>query len=164
MHTFSNVKLRLGHHPFDDYEPLLGQPAVRRKPFVQRSRWQWHRTERRTRLALSALAIFVIVVVGRYVVIQVLKPQLPPLYESHYRAETRLPQHNPELAFPEGREGRYVAMENIVISTWYLVTHYYQLYSQHGFQWRAGEMPYKSFFWMFTLPTRLDARTYAYSP
>jgi hypothetical protein len=35
----------------------------------------------------------------------------PRFYEWHER-EKRLPQHNPDLSFPQGREGRYIRFSN----------------------------------------------------
>ncbi|THH30232.1 hypothetical protein EUX98_g3946 [Antrodiella citrinella] len=40
---------------------------------------------------------------------------LPPLYEDYYMREKQLPQHDPDLPYPEGRTGKYIAMENIVV-------------------------------------------------
>jgi hypothetical protein len=37
----------------------------------------------------------------------------PRFYEWHER-EKRLPQHNPDLSFPQGREGRYIRFSNQV--------------------------------------------------
>ncbi|EMD32587.1 hypothetical protein CERSUDRAFT_161539 [Gelatoporia subvermispora B] len=38
----------------------------------------------------------------------------PPLYEAWHARELALPQHNVDLPFPEGREGRYLWMSNHV--------------------------------------------------
>ena len=35
-------------------------------------------------------------------------PNYPPDYVEWHKLEEALPQHNPNLSFPEGREGRYV--------------------------------------------------------
>ncbi|OCH92998.1 hypothetical protein OBBRIDRAFT_790721 [Obba rivulosa] len=39
---------------------------------------------------------------------------LPPLYEAWHARELALPQHNVDLPFPEGRDGRYLWMPNHV--------------------------------------------------
>ncbi|KAH8094678.1 hypothetical protein BXZ70DRAFT_896563 [Cristinia sonorae] len=44
-------------------------------------------------------------------------PRQPPLYDEYYLNEERLPQHDPNLPFPEGRTGRYINMENFVITS-----------------------------------------------
>jgi len=38
----------------------------------------------------------------------------PPTYERLWEFERRLPQHNPKLAYPEGKTGRYVRFANQV--------------------------------------------------
>ena len=38
-------------------------------------------------------------------------PNPPRFYEWHER-EKRLPQHNPNLSYPQGREGRYIRFSN----------------------------------------------------
>ncbi|KAH9947083.1 hypothetical protein B0H21DRAFT_740270 [Amylocystis lapponica] len=39
-------------------------------------------------------------------------PPPPPLYEKYHKYELQLPQHNPHLPYPEGREGKYLYIEN----------------------------------------------------
>lgn len=41
-------------------------------------------------------------------------PRLPPLYEEFSAYELALPQHNPNLPFPEGRNGKYLWAANHV--------------------------------------------------
>ena len=42
------------------------------------------------------------------------KHDTPPLYEKWRQAELRLPQHNPELPYPEGKHGKYIWYANHV--------------------------------------------------
>lgn len=41
-------------------------------------------------------------------------PLFPPLYSKYHEAELAYPQHNPDLPYPEGREGKYIWMANHV--------------------------------------------------
>jgi len=41
-------------------------------------------------------------------------PQEPPLYSDYHQRELALPQHNPNLPYPEGRSGRYLWIANKV--------------------------------------------------
>jgi hypothetical protein len=41
----------------------------------------------------------------------------PRFYEWHDR-EKRLPQHNPDLPYPQGRDGRYIRFANQLIGAW----------------------------------------------
>ncbi|KAJ8472331.1 hypothetical protein ONZ51_g8588 [Trametes cubensis] len=38
----------------------------------------------------------------------------PPLYEQYHKRELELPQHNPDLPYPEGKNGQYIWMANHV--------------------------------------------------
>ena len=42
----------------------------------------------------------------------------PPLYEKYHQEELRLPQHNPDLPYPEGRHGKYIWYANHVHCTY----------------------------------------------
>ncbi|OBZ68588.1 hypothetical protein A0H81_11555 [Grifola frondosa] len=42
------------------------------------------------------------------------KHAFPPLYEKYHQWELRLPQHDPNLPLPEGRNGKYIWMANHV--------------------------------------------------
>src|SRR5882757_10370931 len=35
-------------------------------------------------------------------------PSLPPLFPQYHLSELALPQHNPDLPYPEGRTGKYI--------------------------------------------------------
>jgi hypothetical protein len=41
----------------------------------------------------------------------------PRFYEWHDR-EKRLPQHNPDLPYPQGRDGRYIRFANQLVGAW----------------------------------------------
>ncbi|TCD70094.1 hypothetical protein EIP91_004823, partial [Steccherinum ochraceum] len=101
----------------DDPEPLLPdttKPAARTRPLFSR---------RVTRSLLAVLVLFAVGLALRnfaslrlsFSLESLHEDPLPPLYEEYTRAERALPQHNPDLPLPEGRSGKYIAMENIVV-------------------------------------------------
>lgn len=49
-------------------------------------------------------------------------PDYPPDYAGWHEIEEALPQHNENLTFPEGREGRYVYFSEHVKSTFILIS------------------------------------------
>ncbi|KAI0777730.1 hypothetical protein BD413DRAFT_519148 [Trametes elegans] len=67
---------------------------------------------RRLRLVLVSVGILALAAVGvvAYFVLRALP--LPPLYARFHAAELALPQHDASLAFPEGRDGRYLWVAN----------------------------------------------------
>jgi hypothetical protein len=50
-------------------------------------------------------------------------PQLPPLYPEYRLKELALPQHNPDLPYPEGRNGKYLWISEHVHGELYSLFH-----------------------------------------
>ncbi|CDO76489.1 hypothetical protein BN946_scf184615.g15 [Trametes cinnabarina] len=80
--------------------------------------WAPLHNRRTLRLVIFALlCLFVIrlyVGVDTFVEVQLDKDRKPPLYEEYHKWELALPQHNPDLPYPEGRNGQYIWMANHV--------------------------------------------------
>ena len=119
LHALKSLKIYVSADP----DPVLPTDTKRSS---SRTRLLFNR--RVSRVLFAGLAIFALVAAGGNIVrlrrsdfAKILdQPQLPlpPLYEEYYLRETQLPQHDSNLAYPEGRTGKYIAMENIVISAY----------------------------------------------
>ncbi|KAI8981311.1 hypothetical protein BD414DRAFT_492292 [Trametes punicea] len=80
--------------------------------------WARFHSKRILRVAVFALLCFFVLRV--FVGLDTLheyttdKDRKPPLYEKYHQWELQLPQHNPDLPYPEGRNGEYIWMANHV--------------------------------------------------
>ncbi|KAI0354759.1 hypothetical protein OH77DRAFT_1425875 [Trametes cingulata] len=81
--------------------------------------WARFHTRRTLRLAVFALACFFAIRIffgldSFLTYFNVADDGKPPLYGKYHKWELQLPQHNPDLPFPEGRHGQYIWMANHV--------------------------------------------------
>ncbi|KAH9854362.1 hypothetical protein C2E23DRAFT_818421 [Lenzites betulinus] len=102
--------------PASTYElPLTGCER-----HTHRQWWARFHTKRILRLAIFAVAAFFAIRIffGLDAFVTVVKTEpddgKPPLYQDYHRWELRLPQHNPDLPYPEGRHGQFIWMANHV--------------------------------------------------
>ncbi|KAH8102280.1 hypothetical protein BXZ70DRAFT_65971 [Cristinia sonorae] len=117
----SNPMFFLGHQD-DDYPPLPshtvdagGASVAKRTSFTQRVR-SCRRTllSSRRNKGITVLSLFVFAVLlcffipRSWTLFLHSSNSLPPLYEEYHARELALPQHNPDLPLPEGRNGKYL--------------------------------------------------------
>ncbi|KAH9944783.1 hypothetical protein B0H21DRAFT_445420 [Amylocystis lapponica] len=110
----SPVLSRLPQRRRNDVKAYEAIPAALRRPSVRRMYFMC----RHIRLVIAAMYTLLSVAFLWYlgpgkdmvagVKIWTGANERPPLYESYHEHELHLPQHNPDLPFPEGREGKYL--------------------------------------------------------
>lgn len=108
---------RLAHRG-PDVLPTTHDRLTQRTPHWLR----WH-NRRYTRIAFFALVALAVLALFRTTSTADIVPYVedlpefhiyPPLYEKYHARELQLPQHDPDLPLPEGREGKYIWMANHV--------------------------------------------------
>ncbi|KAH9948571.1 hypothetical protein B0H21DRAFT_229446 [Amylocystis lapponica] len=112
---FSNL-LRWRWHDAKAYEALPASTADLQRPSVGRVYLTRRHIRFVTALTISSVALLWFFGPVKDMVADVKMwatgIDRPPLYESYHQHELHLPQHNPNLPFPEGREGKYLYWRN----------------------------------------------------
>ncbi|KAI0830865.1 hypothetical protein BC628DRAFT_909150 [Trametes gibbosa] len=95
-------------------------PLTGRERHVPRQWWSRFHTKRILRLVIFGFTgLFAIrLLFGLDALVAIVKTEKddekPPLYQDQHRWESRLPQHNPDLPYPEGRRGQCIWIANHV--------------------------------------------------
>lgn len=114
---YSRVK-KLAETDTDLPLPISEKPQHGGRPFP--FRWMTRRVTRAIVIILVSLALFACF--RAFVSLSepssdedhAPDPLFPPLYSKYHQDELAYPQHNPDLPYPEGREGKYIWMANHV--------------------------------------------------
>ncbi|PCH34414.1 hypothetical protein WOLCODRAFT_135702 [Wolfiporia cocos MD-104 SS10] len=111
---------RPSHSSRQSEHDFLPGPYDRQPPSLSWLRWHNKRYARIASFALLALCLFAFIrgfTGGEGLMSVEDAPEnhiFPPLYQQYHEQELRLPQHNPNLPFPEGRDGKFIWMANHV--------------------------------------------------
>ncbi|KAI0082141.1 hypothetical protein K474DRAFT_1634064 [Panus rudis PR-1116 ss-1] len=104
------------------HDPVLPSPSTSSEQGSRStiSAWTTRRNAKRITILLAIFFLFCTALLRLWPpqlptpIASLVDESLPPLYEQYHQEELGLPQHNPDLPFPEGREGRYVFIANHV--------------------------------------------------
>ncbi|KAI1798153.1 hypothetical protein LXA43DRAFT_11575 [Ganoderma leucocontextum] len=149
------------------YDPLPSASDLQQKTqhrYAFRRIYHVLTSRRRLRIALLVLGILVAGCVAATT--YVFNYPLPPLYRRFHEAELKLPQHDPSLPLPEGRNGRYLwvanhaskcgwgnAMQELFLNA-YLAYRTNRAFVFDNYTWSRGESDY-SVYNLEPIPSRI---------